>query len=39
MKTCISKNEYMVMYNIVGAAMEVYNMLGREWKNLYTKRL
>lgn len=29
MKTCISKNEYMVMYNIVGAAMEVYNMLGR----------
>lgn len=29
MKTCISKNEYMMMYNIVGAAMEVYNMLGR----------
>ncbi len=29
MKTCITKDEYIVMYNIVGAAMEVYNVLGR----------
>ena len=29
MRTYISKEEYMVMYNIVGAAMEVYNVLGR----------
>ena len=29
MKTCITKEEYMTMYNIVGAGMEVYNVLGR----------
>ena len=29
MNTCITKDEYMVMYNIVGAGMEVYNGLGR----------
>lgn len=29
MRTYISKEEYLGMYNIVGAAMEVYNVLGR----------
>ena len=34
----MTKEQWMHMYQIVGAAQEVYNVLGRGWKNQYIKK-